>query len=407
MKLKITILLLFLFTLMVSLPQSVQAVTKTSDDLQVTYDDPMFPSSIIWYPSLSVTRSLEIKNTGSFAHTLYFNTQNTSQTGNLAEILLFNIQNGSTNVYGVGDTKSMKNFWDTGQLNVKDINAGAAEIYDFTVKMPYSAGNGYQNKSAKFDLITGFIGTTSTVTITSTGGGTGGGAAICSDAKPGGAPVLLTALSSGPNSVTLTWSKAPDPVTYYLVAYGTTPGNYIYGNPDVGNTTGYTVSGLSGGTTYYFVVRAGNGCMPGPFSNELSNTPAGVLIAGPATGFTEGVLGESTAIEETETSSAGEIQGIQTETCKQCIWLRFIIMETVGLSVFYLLFRNSYRKKVLIAGFIFPIVIHILFVYYNCKWEWDWFVFPKTPDFFCRFFILLNGLIYVILSSLYKKLGKT
>jgi hypothetical protein len=35
-------------------------------------------------------------------------------------------------------------------------------------------------------------------------------------------------------------------------------------------TTSYTVGNLATGKKYYFVVRAGNGCTPGTFSNELS-----------------------------------------------------------------------------------------------------------------------------------------
>ena len=45
----------------------------------------------------------------------------------------------------------------------------------------------------------------------------------------------------------------------------------MFGNPNIGNsdTTEYTVKSLVGGKKYYFKIRAGNGCMPGSFSNEL------------------------------------------------------------------------------------------------------------------------------------------
>jgi hypothetical protein len=132
----------------------------------------------------------------------------------------------------------------------------------------------------------------------------GGGAALsdasapsCNDTKPGSAPTLTRAVA-GVNSVTLFWTAGSDPVSYYLVTYGTTAGAQTYGNPNVGGkgTTSYTVSGLSGGRTYFFKVRAGNGCTPGDFSNEVSAAPAGGFVTGQATGFIPGVLGTETQV---------------------------------------------------------------------------------------------------------------
>lgn len=139
-------------------------------------------------------------------------------------------------------------------------------------------------------------------------------ATVCSGSKPGSAPVLLSAVA-GQNSITLTWSKASDPVTYYLITYGLSAGAQTYGNPDVGdsNTTSYTVGNLAGGTPYFFKVRAGNGCTPGDFSNELSATSfGGTVSAGQiATGFSEGVLG--TASPSAAPATELPVLGVQNE----------------------------------------------------------------------------------------------
>jgi hypothetical protein len=132
-----------------------------------------------------------------------------------------------------------------------------------------------------------------------TNGGSGGGGSsppVCNDTKPDSAPTLLSAIA-GVNSVALKWSKAANPVSYYLVTYGLSSGTQQFGNPNVGgsDTTTYTVSGLSGGARYYFKVRAGNGCTPGNYSNELSAVPTGVKVGGLPTGFTPGVLGQETS----------------------------------------------------------------------------------------------------------------
>ena len=116
---------------------------------------------------------------------------------------------------------------------------------------------------------------------------------------------------------TLPGPPAADPATYYLVAYGNKSGEIKYGNPNVGgrDTVRYTVRGLSTGI-YYFRVRAGNGCTPGDFSNELASSFGGSQFtpigSEPAEGFTEGVLGETTDVEAEP--EAGKVKADETKT---------------------------------------------------------------------------------------------
>lgn len=133
----------------------------------------------------------------------------------------------------------------------------------------------------------------------SNGGSNGGGGLSapstpsCNDQKPNSAPKLFSAVSTGKNEVTLSWEKAKDPVSHYIVSYGLQEGKPLYGNPNVGNVSSYKVKGLSGATTYFFRVRAVNNCTPGDPSNELSVKIGGKTIFNqPAQDFQAGgVLG--------------------------------------------------------------------------------------------------------------------
>ena len=120
-----------------------------------------------------------------------------------------------------------------------------------------------------------------------------GGAPSCNNQKPGSAPKIVSATGNGQNSVTLDWTKSADPLTHYLISYGLKPGIQLYGNPNVGNVTSYTVNYLSGGTIYYFRVRGVNDCTPGDPSNEVAVSVSGKKIIGPATDFKPGILGKT------------------------------------------------------------------------------------------------------------------
>jgi len=157
-------------------------------------------------------------------------------------------------------------------------------------------------------------------------------APICTDSRPGSAPRLISAIRSGPNSVTLTWAKASDPVTYYLLTFGTKPGAQEYGNPNIGgrDATSYTVNSLSSDTTYYFHVRAGNNCQPGDFSNELSIRPSGSVVDELPQGFEPDVLGKEIEPTGQITPTAASTVVNPIDTCTNPNWQWIIVAGLVG-----------------------------------------------------------------------------
>ncbi|MBO9606152.1 MAG: S-layer homology domain-containing protein [Paenibacillaceae bacterium] len=86
-------------------------------------------------------------------------------------------------------------------------------------------------------------------------------------------PPGLTAIA-GDGQVALSWSGVPETVTYAV--YGGTASG-VYGAAPIdtvsGSTYGYTATGLTNGTTYYFAVVASRASGDSLFSNEASATP--------------------------------------------------------------------------------------------------------------------------------------
>jgi hypothetical protein len=81
-------------------------------------------------------------------------------------------------------------------------------------------------------------------------------------------PVFGVAPKTG--EVYLRWTKA-DRANKYQIFYGYSSRNYVYSVTDTGDVNDYTIKGLNPGMTYYFAIKAINGCRPSEFSNEWSN----------------------------------------------------------------------------------------------------------------------------------------
>lgn len=173
-------------------------------------------------------------------------------------------------------SNTLQNQYLAGNVSLGSIGAGATQIYNWKITFDPNAGNEFQNSITRFNFNLNF---TCDVPPTSPPGGgsvQGASAPVCNSTVPSSTP-FLTVTRAGANSALLNWT-AVTPVTHYMIRYGTTPGNYIYGAPNVGNVTNFTVNFLSANTTYYFQVAGVNNCMPGPWSNEASTRPTGVVL---------------------------------------------------------------------------------------------------------------------------------
>lgn len=153
---KIIKISLFIIILAFLSAQKTFAITKTSGDLEVAFEEPLFSSNTTWYPGFSLSKSITVKNNAAQNYTTGLEALNKSETNNLSSVLNFKVTENSIVRYG--PDKTLKNFWDDEEINLSSIAPHQQITYDITVEMNPVAGNEYQGKQAKFDLKVGFLG---------------------------------------------------------------------------------------------------------------------------------------------------------------------------------------------------------------------------------------------------------
>ncbi|PIV11386.1 hypothetical protein COY13_03540 [Candidatus Roizmanbacteria bacterium CG_4_10_14_0_2_um_filter_36_35] len=151
------------------------------------------------------------------------------------------------------------------------------------------------------------------------------------------------------------------------------------------------------------VVRAGNGCAPGPFSGEVSTTPGGGFIAGAPAGFLPGVLGATTEeLTPSPTPQKGEIKGIEVQTCS-CRWFLIVLGEIIALIAYFLVFKNKKTTKLLLLSILIPILTQIGFVLINKCFVYKYLILNNAPDFVCKYFILINFILFLTFLKFWRK----
>lgn len=150
-----------------------EAVIKRAGNIEVITDEPLFADSIVWYPGLTVEKSFQVKNRGRGAKTAQIETENESENRQLARILTVQIKEGTRGIFGIGDTKSLNNFFESSAISLGEVFPDdSGKVFSVAISMPSSAGNEYQDGRAKFDLRIGFLGE-SLSTVTVAGGSSG------------------------------------------------------------------------------------------------------------------------------------------------------------------------------------------------------------------------------------------
>ncbi len=276
--------------------------------------DPFFSDSLdgYWYPGKSITKTLNLKNSAPETREMAIKGERTSPESILEEVMHITIIGGTTEIW----SGSGADFYGLEKIGMGIFEPGANLDYNFTVFMSFDTDDNYQNIETVFDLTLGFweepISTPAPASDGGTVLGAGVSAPVCNDAEPGIPTGFSAVAGPGAGEVSLSWTSPALPYTYFLIAYSDNSDSPKWGNPNIGTAASYVVSGLGSGT-YWFWLRAGNGCMPGDFVGPITS---GVITGVPgapavAPGFLPGVLGEATPSAALSLPDSGSVQGKQ------------------------------------------------------------------------------------------------
>jgi len=380
-------------------------VSCDSDGCSSTGTKPLFSEGGI-YPGWTVTKEIRADNNYAEDREFALEIVNFSDPDDLGKKLEVVVkESGGVDLF-TGTLTELKN---AGYLILSSVTSGTDKDYQINAELPTSVGNLYQSKNLSFDFNFGFEdiadGDTGGITTTSAGGTGGAGDGGCTATAPS-APLGLTAVSGEVGRVNLSWTPpTTGTVTHYAIVYGTSSGVYLYGNYNVGNVTSYTVSGLTPGGAYYFLVSAVNDCAQGPDSNEAAGIAGsaggavvGPVVEGPAEGFEE-VQGETT---EGEVGGEGEFEEGQEAgvmTVRRCFWWLLTILALVINILFVYRKREDFddNKELWLV----PVIISLL-SYLGDKLAHRWW----EPSIYCSWTWLaaiLSFLLPFLALHIFKK----
>lgn len=301
---KIIVVSLFLTMLLF-----VVAGVKAADyNLTCTYSSGCSPSlpaffhaSEIWYPGKTLTKTVRFTNNSSIDRKVGVQSSHTLTSGDVDQIIDLVITKSDSTVLF---SNSLHAFYSSGEVLLLDSLAShASETFSFQATMYTTSGNEYQSMTTQFNLIIGLM---SSPTPTPP---------ACTDTEPA-TPGSVSLNRVNDTEVKATWGTATDPVTGYRLSWSkdTDIDGDGEGTRSVGKTTETNITGLNlTSYTYYFKVRAINGCKEGHTTGiaTIGDEPNYLV---PSSTPTPTLVSSSLTLSLTPTGQGGQVAGVWTNT---------------------------------------------------------------------------------------------
>lgn len=241
-------------------------------------------------PGFSKSQTITVINESNDRCNLQFKLNQSLISSPLSSVLMLSVFENNT----IKTAGSFSDLANNNNHNIGNIDSHQSKDYLWTTSLNQSLENNYRLLNNTHDLDLNFI-----------CGEEEGGDNSCHSSSPLDYPKNFKAIP-GHNSVTLFWEETTDIFTYYLISYSTQKHAATFATASVGGrgTTTFTIDNLLADTTYYFKIRTGNFCAPGPFSNIVSATPSGQKILNSnLLNYSPAVLGENSSFSSIPTDS--------------------------------------------------------------------------------------------------------
>lgn len=313
----------------------------------------------LWLPGYSKTKQLTVSHTGNDPQQIKVSIDDFEDPENLAGVFNLEIRDSENNPYYIG---SLKNFFNLDFLNLATQATNQIKTYSFTIALPPTIGNEWQNKEARFDFSIFVEGSNPTP-------------------GPGGDDGVHLVCASSNQCVIVEGEGGNDSGCSFAGEHC----NY-QGTGDLPGTTNPSVQGVS---TSIFT----------PLTRLFAQGGSAVEVEGEPEPEVKGV--EKSPLSD---SLAGVVEGATTtgECC--CLWWVFILLMIIGMGVYRLVTKR--RSATVVAGVLFYAAFGLgAYILYRllCTWLTNLIgcIWPSQHlIFLCRYFILIDLLVFVIGSIL-------
>lgn len=342
---------------------------------------PLFNETNI-YPGFTASQKVFINNNRNASCYLYL-----KGVSEIPGILADKI---SLNIIGINNVFSLVNYplislldQNISPIYLGEILKNSQYSYNWLTTLNLNADNNYADKSTNFSINFNFTcddepQSSSDHSGQVAGVSTSSGPVKCTNSYPL-APTNFTANADTSGNVVLGWTHTSSDHSGYLIAFGTSPGVYQYGAPDVGNVTNYTVKSLTPGAQYCFYVRSLNGCMPGDKTSEHCINSGSNIVASNTipSGFQPGILGVTTEDQilnnnttPTIDQSNGQTLGESQTNCQKH-WLPLLFLVAFIINIIYVKhFSKFFNLTPFLISSLAFVIDWLLLKKYCCSITW-------------------------------------